>query len=1373
MIKYKYILLVFFIIVSLIHSEYVVKNVITAPTDYCYNGSGCEFTYVVVFTDNEGLGLSGCLNCGLLFYIYSKVGNEYLVRLTATVGFGMANTTLMITDDTTNSHDTVFPTPVCMEIPYPVTLLQPVSFQKYIFANSLDLIDTYERFRIMSLGFKLNVTKGVKWTVTCQGVKCLDPSYSSMNSDMQFITITWESPVMDPAAPVALTQPESFTVTFTDSLTRSTVFTVNNPIANADTSNVEVSIHPSPTSTFVKIPNSLNYFVTVPRNFSSNMIAYNAMTSALEVSVPRGTLVYQDNFTATMLYSNKIELQDTWRSSINFYSNYTLEYKDTNATFLGSLSSPLLSPLYTLQSTLQNIVDQPTYRIVTVGITAMTYASGNTSILMNMGGSMFFRLTPPYPIGIMDGNYGSAIGQYSLVISAFCRSNMGFYYGSANPASYDVISTTPDNVIPDITKVEWVSLKGLTMVIRITASDSDSGVAYIQIGQSSKSDGYKLFPSDLISGTFKSGVFEKVITLEAKEIIDLERILIFDQAGNQAMIDYEFKSGNLYPPFKIFPYAIPLSDFQPSDTFINYFEFLHNDIDCTDTDFVNTLVLNFSTPNNQYRKVFIKLDHDKDYTAGEWDDVYKAFVINFKIPMNPPPGPLFYNLRYPSITLSSFDLVQMIGSKAELRVVSQRGGDRMPPAITSVTPIQFATFLTWTIVIEDLINGFKSGIIQIQSTNDLQPYEFLLNSVGKNQSLDTYVLSIPIPSVCRVAESYQIVYVELEDNGGAKGIYSRGLVIDNGISPLLYLENEITVLNVPCTTPSSDITPPYVVGNSVLGIPLDVFSNTRLVNISFQIKDADSNISGRHIPWCRYYTLYQEFYIKSNSYTQVLANHYIADCSTNLPYGFGFPIGEFYISIHGYADDVYNVGGNEWSVPFQVTSMFNVPIIESYLPVYTDEDQLVLFGRNFGEILTDIAIHISSNSTVNYTANAFSTVMVNIISIPKSNVPYDVIVYVAGVASNTLTVVPKVRQVIVFPTPTPSFTQVPQKCAGTPECSGKGTCTPTGCICSEPWFGIDCSSRVIPSQPPIVNSSSPQATTQVDIIPGSSDSQEEDIISLTTLISIVSLDEYKFDGTLVNSHKFDEDWVFTNSTLEGSQNLRYLYETQVTRYSTTTNITVAMEWFRDSQIIRFADQDLVMNPSTLKYNITMTKYHFESNLNRLQLRMYASIISSESTVGSCIYQDSGNTTDSDSEYIKLQVNGNSLYGRFIKRAIVDTRITAISTIVTSDTENESTNQISSYLAIQIPFYSTKVHIDPDFSILVDTKPAREQPNSLCTDSLDSDSLTTVQLIGIIVGCSLAVILVGVALFIYQYRKHWTWGVKIRRVFRLQRISRKI
>lgn len=92
--------------------------------------------------------------------------------------------------------------------------------------------------------------------------------------------------------------------------------------------------------------------------------------------------------------------------------------------------------------------------------------------------------------------------------------------------------------------------------------------------------------------------------------------------------------------------------------------------------------------------------------------------------------------------------------------------------------------------------------------------------------------------------------------------------------------------------------------------------------------------------------------------------------------------------------------------------------------------------------------------------------------------------------------------------------------------------------------------------------------------------------------------------------------------------------------------------------ISFANSDIKMNPSTIKYTIEISKYNFKNKLNRLQLIISAMMIINKTSDDDnnnnnniCSIKEFGETIkEENSNYLKIQIDNHSIYARFIKRA---------------------------------------------------------------------------------------------------------------------------
>ncbi|EFA82001.1 carbohydrate-binding domain-containing protein [Heterostelium album PN500] len=143
--------------------------------------------------------------------------------------------------------------------------------------------------------------------------------------------------------------------------------------------------------------------------------------------------------------------------------------------------------------------------------------------------------------------------------------------------------------------------------------------------------------------------------------------------------------------------------------------------------------------------------------------------------------------------------------------------------------------------------------------------------------------------------------------------------------------------------------------------------------------------------------------------------------------------------------------------------------------------------------------------------------------------------------------------------------------------------------------------------------------------------------------------------------------------------LSYRYTNEI---PLVTNVSVNIEYFTKETEITFANKELIMLPSTIKYTINLSTFNFTSKLNTLQLVMSATIGTSSS---SCSLKSFNNDTK-NIQWIKLNIDQQSLYGKFLDVAEIDGFTTIISnTLLDSEFETKDTSsQLQTYIGINIP-----------------------------------------------------------------------------------------
>ncbi|KYQ92311.1 EGF-like domain-containing protein [Tieghemostelium lacteum] len=968
----------------------------------------------------------------------------------------------------------------------------------------------------------------------------------------------------------------------------------------------------------------------------------------------------------------------------------------------------------------------------------------------------------PYCASVSNGQYSSQLFIYlplwrsinndPLIISRVTQ---------ATPfATYLYSTATQDFNNPSITSIQINVVGYQQFIIRASFVDSESGVYSLILN-----DFIQLYSWDLIDGSISNGTFEKFIDFRdissggITKSTTSNSLVLTDLAGN-ALIIPDSTDWYYYP---IPDYFQNINDpYEVSIRTVTEAFFTIPNIDLTLQSNDNTFFINF-TNIDQRERIQIEFYSIGLTAKGQWDYQMDMFRIDFQLPMNLfSSSPLPYRVYYRSLI---FDHIYL-SPQSQLAITS-KDADAIGPLITVVTPINNFDGtnpgqIQWILTISDTLNGFLNGTVHVQSNLDPNPYVFTLLPVSPPQPSQNITLNIDIPTECR-QQTYTITYVELYDNANHKTVYNDLLGIeyyfeDGGpsasvykvISPFVMLQEDIhTLLSIPilCLYTNNDNTPPNLNGPPIIPTSINTGSPSRSLEISFNVVDNLNQISQSHLPYCYLHA------ILFNTISQVATIQSIGNRTASflcqfeqLPYGFGFPGTFIRYQISGFSDTMLNIGSNGLFEDDIIPVIFSKSssIIENVypLPPLPSDSRLTILGKNFGLVEN-----------------------VNVLYENGSEIPTPVqLVYGSTVMMFTkVSLVDRVVQITAIETPSNPYElpiyntqpKPPKLCPGTPECSGHGNCqSQTGvCQCTSPWFGNDCNSQTVTiPKPPTANPTQPVVDNDFNTtLP------DGEIITLKTLISVVSLLELDIDGKTVDSYFFSQ-WKYTNTTNHNQTSvLEYTYETNLTN-SLQTNVQVIVQYYQSEETIFFANQKLQMLPSTLKYKIILSPYNFKHSVNTLRLVMNATIQSTTSNpVNSCSYQEYGSNSD-DSEFIKLQVDTHSLYGRFIRRGIIDQRVRPISNTV--GTSNQSTTTSSSNtIGINIPWYHLSVILDPDFSVLLDTNSASTKENSICNSLESSENntskLTKVQIAGIIIGVIGFSIVVASSVAYYLITKHRT------------------
>eukprot|EP01133_Synstelium_polycarpum_P015048 gene15048-17806_t len=888
------------------------------------------------------------------------------------------------------------------------------------------------------------------------------------------------------------------------------------------------------------------------------------------------------------------------------------------------------------------------------------------------------------------------------------------------PLNYESAYIIP----PTLKGIEMRSLpSGRSHILSVSFKDAISGCSFIKVEYDSKSFSVILREEDLVSGTTVEGVFEKEVQLLS--VSDFEIIVTLTDAALQSRV---YKSGDAFSidyttstPILV-PYYVSQCSGSITPNSSGQIITVNVLLNVTDIALKPAMIMDFVPYNTKSGQVMAT----GVITPGR-DNFYR---FKFDIPLGIPPGFMRWKLlTSPPVNYTSghFD-----------GIVQSTGGDIRPPLLTGlvkksvVLPINSDYVSTgWDFTISSP-TGFINGTFGTKSDLDPLPYYTVITGADRisgNEYNGVYsvVFNIQAPPSKCVTQSYTIDYVELV--GQNFSISATNMTIDpympiRDTAPLDAHSITIQCASTPVTTP------PQILFSGTMLYSVDVGSQNRTVSY---VMAASHNvgISLRHKPFV-YMTSFASPLLKfpfemvenSNNGTRVTYN---ATCT--IPYGYGSSGSDILVAFYGVMSNHYSLAGLSFDqTNIVITRTFTrTPLLESHSSISTSGGELTLYGRNFGYD-TPPTVSYASSDDPNTPSNQqifFASSTLLIINIPPfaNEATANIFLKVGKIQSNTLNINP--WPLPVTPSPTPTSTPSPSP-----------TSTPTDTPSPTPTANkiiVPTNHTVLPNEP----------TVNIDIDNDNDESVANSTISST--IKIVKLIELDAQGQTLVSIPLDV-WTFSNESAIG--HTKYVYSVSVSPSPTvqSTNITVYLEWFDSLKVIEFAGLELNVQPFTLKYSINMTSYSFSSATNTLQLVMEAEMVNQDKNQTSCSVSNHGATDEQHLDWIKMTVNGRSLFGQFLPRCILDKRPVRIgATLLNKDSVVVDSHLIKSQIAINIPHYSESINIDPNFGFLVE---GQDSDVDTCSSKKKSNIVLIAAIVAGIVGA--AIITIGVV-FLFKKR----------------------
>ncbi|KAF2069260.1 hypothetical protein CYY_009421 [Polysphondylium violaceum] len=1140
------------------------------------------------------------------------------------------------------------------------------------------------------------------------------------------------------------------------------------------------------------ISNGYNgYYIHQTRSFLPN---YNniILQNSIETFALNGQLFYPE-----VCIMNESHL-DSNTPMVKFFEINNTGYLETAPLVLGNYSTGVYFRKYSVRSYGQGIFTSYTYNpnsvvnISTIGyyedpgqkpfslsvlstlenqnVINVKYVTNVTlkSDLINVNGKV---MVIPYPFSYSAGNSLSYEKNHAFYFEPIFYTRGSLYDGVVNP-SFVLTGNLIDTEPPKIISIASLHLPNQPyVVLRMEISDY-SGFNTINFGD------YK----DIISGTFNHGVYE-FLCRQSNAMLQLY--------GGQVRIEDVMKN---YLDFSVFNTYVNVGLEKYPFKFLNLLniksiKFEKNDIDTSDKSVDNHMFLYPHIVDTNVYPGFIVpsfgdiLSEAVNTFTGVWNGECGCYVIPFTVPMNYPTGRFEYFMAFSGDMRNIYSvnyLVDMFGSDAALRVYSNTT-DLIGPVIQDVAPQTSAvvvpdgvdTIIKWNFAIFDYFNGFKSGLITVVSSLDLVKYNFTITADDRISGTiyeGIYSINITVNGRCK-SQSFYIQYAFMEDRAGKYSEYRESGPFPSSqekqhINPFMMIGNitEVSKIDVDCQNSLLDTIPPLLGGFKFTPEFIDTANSTRQVLFEFETKD-DNGILLAALP-----VVYLQEQRTNIVYKTATLVSYISDiakyeCLFDIPFLFGFN-SSIKVSVFGIVDNQSNFNGYSMiqlqnagfknTINTESKLAFNLTIL-STKEVYKSGGEIIIVGRNFSPL--SVLIITYTNQTIRTIADPlFSSKTVVMFDMGKGeilgpNITITINDKIQYSNSFTVQVINKTIASPVFPPDSsssdePPVTNKPQICISDCGGLGHGVCTPAGCVCKSPWVGVSCTSQVIIIDP-VINSTTPSTNITVP-------TKDKTTAIYYAIISVVALNELDQNGQLVQKHEFPS-WIVSNNTISKySQytNSSYLYTSSINNNNTTTNVNVSIDYFNQDQPVNitFANQIITMNPYSLKYSVNISEYSFSSSLNTLQLVLLASIETDSNE--ECSSKQFGETVESNSEYIKMQVNDHSLYGRFIKRGVVDGRVKSVSNILLDNQFNSVSTQSEqqTYIGINIPFYSKSVQLDPDFSVLVDNKPASDTDDAICGKG--KTKLTHAQIAGIVIGAAAftGIVVVGVSYALYKSRQ---------------------
>ncbi|EGG15949.1 hypothetical protein DFA_09620 [Cavenderia fasciculata] len=309
----------------------------------------------------------------------------------------------------------------------------------------------------------------------------------------------------------------------------------------------------------------------------------------------------------------------------------------------------------------------------------------------------------------------------------------------------------------------------------------------------------------------------------------------------------------------------------------------------------------------------------------------------------------------------------------------------------------------------------------------------------------------------------------------------------------------------------------------------------------------------------------------------------------------------------------------------------------------------------------------------------------------------------------------------------------------TSNCYGHGVCDVNGiCQCDQDYNPDDeCFTKFI-------NTTITQNTTSPTV--------SFDIDGIDFQFEVASIQELDFDSNIVKELFISNyTWIVNASTNNITTIVDYQLNTTLSSSSSpssdinsilfqSVSVLSTISFSTQSRDIQFGDQQLHINPNSIKLAVNVTNWQYSSNLATLRVVFRTVIINNQTIQYDCNEKEiDAISYDSLSslQYLRVIKDDIQFNGRFIDVALSDGRPTYSQTQLISLTQSSSSNEQSiALIGINLPQCQSCI-LDPDFSPLLIDK----SNDGGC----DSKSNTWRIIVGVVVGVVGAVAITAAAI----------------------------